>query len=101
VTVPRLGFFSLVASLALASLTGCGRDAKRTPADLILANGTVHTLANPPVAATAVAVSGDRIVYVGDDTGASAWRGERTRWVDLGGKTVLPGLVDAHGHLAI
>jgi predicted amidohydrolase YtcJ len=94
--VPRIARF-IVASMLLVAPLGCARKA---PADLILVNGTVHTFASPPVRATAVAVSGNRIVYVGDDEGASPWRGDRTRWVDLGGKTVLPGLVDAHGHLA-
>jgi predicted amidohydrolase YtcJ len=97
--LPRFARF-ITAYLGLAALVGCGREAEPAPADLILVNGIVHTFASPPAAATAVAVAGDRIVYVGDDAGASPWRGERTRWVDLGGKTVMPGLVDAHGHLA-
>jgi predicted amidohydrolase YtcJ len=86
-------------SVGLAALVGCGRGSKPAHADLILVNGTVHTFASPRVVATALAVTGDSIVYVGDADGASSWRGERTRWIDLGGKTVLPGLVDAHGHL--
>jgi hypothetical protein len=80
-------------------LGACGKTSN-PPADLILANGPVHTLANAPSTATAIAIAGDRVVYVGNDAGAGAFRGERTRWVDLEGKTVLPGLVDAHGHLS-
>lgn len=72
-------------------------------ADLILAHGVVHTFADSSDRAashvTAIAVTGDRIVYVGDDKGAQKRRGKNTRWIDLDGKTVLPGLVDAHGHL--
>jgi predicted amidohydrolase YtcJ len=49
--------------------------------------------------ATSLAIVGDRIAYVGDDAGARAWRGDKTRVIDLAGKTVLPGLVDAHGHM--
>jgi len=99
VIVPRFLLFIFV-SVGLSAIAGCGRESKPAPADLILAHGTVHTFAGPAGVATAVAISGDRIVYVGDDDGASVWKGERTRWVDLAGKTVLPGLVDAHGHLA-
>ena len=45
-------------------------------------------------------MSGRRIVYVGDDKGASAWKGHDTRVVDLRGRMLLPGFVDAHDHLA-
>ncbi len=79
-------------------MASCGKREPATRADLILSNGVVHTFASSN--ATAIAVVGDRIVYVGDDEGARAWQGERTRTIDLAGKTVLPGLVDAHGHLS-
>jgi predicted amidohydrolase YtcJ len=46
-----------------------------------------------------MAVRGGRVLFVGDARGALALRGPGTRVVDLGGRTVLPGLVDAHGHL--
>ncbi len=86
--------------MALAATLSCG--SREPAADLILAHGVVHTFADSSRAAlhaTAVAVTGDRIVYVGDDAGAEKRRGQSTRWIDLAGKTVLPGLVDAHGHL--
>ncbi len=70
-------------------------------ATLVFANGQVYsTTAERTPPATTVAIRGDRIVYVGDADGAAPLRGEQTRWVDLAGKTVLPGLVDAHAHLA-
>ena len=62
-----------LALIALAAVA-CGRDA-RPPADLILANGIVHTFADSKSSNegyTAIAVSRDRIVYLGDDTGARA-----------------------------
>ena len=92
----RLGFY--VASLVLGATLSCSRE---PAADLILAHGVVHTFAvsDASAPATAIAISGDRIVFVGDDAGARKRRGPNTRWIDLGGKTVLPGLVDAHGHL--
>jgi predicted amidohydrolase YtcJ len=43
---------------------------------------------------------GSQIVYVGDDAGAAAFIGERTRVIQLDGATVLPGLVDSHTHVA-
>jgi predicted amidohydrolase YtcJ len=50
--------------------------------------------------AQAVAIKSGRIVFVGADTGAERWRGPNTRVIDARGATVLPGLVDAHTHVA-
>ncbi len=86
----------IVASLA-SLIASCSRESSH-PADLILFNGVVHTMVDNSTA-TAVAILGDRIVYVGDNSGTRAFRGKETRAIDLGGKCVLPGLVDAHGHL--
>lgn len=92
----------ILLAIALAATLACNRS-PTPPADLILTNAIVHTFADSAGAgpdATSIAVSGERIVYVGDDTGAAKFRGPKTRTIDLAGKTVLPGLVDAHGHLA-
>jgi predicted amidohydrolase YtcJ len=67
-------------------------------ADTVLVNATIYTV-NPRVPVVqAMAVRGDRIVYVGDDEGAMKLKGPKTEVMDLGGKTVLPGFIDAHGH---
>ncbi|MFN2276780.1 MAG: amidohydrolase [Candidatus Promineifilaceae bacterium] len=49
--------------------------------------------------ARAVAVKGNRIVYVGDEGGVDAWRGPGTRVVDGRGASLLPGFIDSHFHL--
>ncbi len=68
-------------------------------ADLIVTNAHVYTAdVNRPMA-TALAVRGDRILFVGSDRGAEALAGPRTQRLDLAGKTVIPGMVDAHTHL--
>ena len=67
-------------------------------ADLVLTNGNVFTQETPHSRAAAVAVRGRRIVYVGDDKGAAAFIGPRTRTIDLDGQMVLPAFVDAHMH---
>src|SRR5437868_7160189 len=66
--------------------------------DLILTRGTIHTMdpANPH--ATALAISGDVVVAVGDDAAIAAIAGPATRRVDLAGRAVLPGFNDAHVH---
>jgi predicted amidohydrolase YtcJ len=67
-------------------------------ADLLLVGGRIRTLDAQRPKADAVAVAGGRVVAVGDEWDVLALRGRTTRVVDLGGATVLPGLVDSHLH---
>ena len=69
-----------------------------TPADTVFLRGAVLTMDPSAPNATAVAVAGDRIVYVGDDAGAQQRIGPRTRVVDLHGRMLLPGFQDSHVH---
>ncbi len=68
-------------------------------ADAVFTNGAFTTLDDAVPTATALAVCGGRVVYVGDDTGAATYIGAGTRRVDLGGKPVVPGFCDAHLHV--
>lgn len=70
------------------------------PVDLLLVHGRLHTLDPARPQATALAARAGRIVYVGDDAGAEQFRAEARRIVDLHGATAVPGLNDAHMHLA-
>jgi len=67
-------------------------------ADLVLTNGYIYTVDAKRTVAEAMAVKGDTIVYVGDNSGVQKWIGKNTRVIDLKGKMVLPGLVDSHNH---
>jgi len=67
-------------------------------ADLILHNGRIVTVDAKFSVRQALAVRADRIVTVGDDKEVLAERGPNTRVIDLGGRTVLPGLFDSHVH---
>src|SRR5262245_3466245 len=68
-------------------------------ADLVATNARIYTSdVNRPVAA-ALAVRGGRIAFVGSNRGALALAGPRTERLDLSGKTVIAGMVDAHAHL--
>lgn len=71
----------------------------QTPADLVFTNGRVYTVDVSRPVASAVAVRGDRIIFVGSDIEARALAGSSTRTIDLAGKTVIPGIIDAHAHL--
>lgn len=70
-----------------------------TGADIVFQNGNVYTVDTKQPRAQAIAVSKDRIVFVGSNADAQKFVGAKTRVVDLKGSTVLPGFADAHQHL--
>src|SRR3954468_9714076 len=86
------------ASLLLAVPLLAQRPASQ-PADLIVTNARVYTVDDAHPMASAFAVREGRIQFVGSTPEALALRGPATRVLDAQGKTVLPGIVDAHGHL--
>ena len=105
----------------LAAASGCSPRAARTSAaELVIVNAHIYTLAwaepsreGVPASdapfdgvhgwhhdATALAISDGRILYVGSDSAALTFRAANTRVIDLHGQVLLPGLVDAHTHVA-
>ncbi len=64
----------------------------------LLLNGNIITLDDARPRASAVAISYGRLVAVGDDAEIARLAGRGTTTIDLDGKTVLPGLTDAHLH---
>ena len=84
--------------IALGVSVDCSAPATRPAPDLILYDGKILTGhdAAPPV--QAVAIANGRFSAVGSDAEIRALAGERTRQIDLGGRTVTPGLWDAHNH---
>jgi predicted amidohydrolase YtcJ len=69
-------------------------------ADLVILNGHVWTVDTRHPRAEALAIVADRIAAVGTTAEISGWIGPGTRAIDAGGKTVLPGLIDAHVHFS-
>ena len=67
------------------------------PADLVLVGGPIVTLSEVGVA-RGLAVRGERIVAVGPERDARRHVGPDTRVVELGGRSVIPGLADNHFH---
>lgn len=88
-----MGRRALLACLALI----CS-EAAAAPADLVYRNGIVYTVDRQDSVQQALAVRGGRIVYVGANAGAAKFAGKRTRVIDLQGRMLMPGLVDAHMH---
>lgn len=79
-------------------LAGAGAQATDPVADLVYRNGVVYTVDAQDSVRQALAVRAGRIAYVGSDAGAMALAGKRTRVIDLHGRMLMPGLVDAHMH---
>lgn len=66
---------------------------------LVFINGAVYTANDRQPTAEAIAVSGDRIIYVGNNAGAKRLVTKNTRVIDLMGRPIFPGFTDAHHHL--
>ena len=92
------------AALAAALFVPCAlssqqRRATQAPADLIVTNARIYTVDAARPVVEAIAVRGGRVAFAGSRAEALALGGPATRVVDLGGRTVIPGMVDAHAHL--
>ncbi|HEY8486663.1 MAG TPA: amidohydrolase [Limnochordales bacterium] len=83
---------------AAAALAAPAAPAPYHPADLVLLNGKVVTLDARSRIAQALAVRDGLIVAVGSNGEVLRWIGPETRVVDVGGRTVIPGLIDSHTH---
>jgi len=68
-------------------------------ADLVLRGGKVITVDPSERIAGAVAVEGNRILAIGTDEEVERFTGPRTRVVDLRGRALVPGFIDAHSHV--
>jgi predicted amidohydrolase YtcJ len=82
--------------LLLAILAACGGE---PPADSVYTNGKIYTVNEEQPWAEAVAIKDGRFVYVGDNAGAEELLSGDVTATDLGGRMVIPGIVDAHTHL--
>ena len=88
--------FILIVSLSIAP--AAVSDAPK--ADRVYINGNIYTVDEEFSTASAMAVKDGRFIYVGDDAGVKAYIGPLTFVFDLKGKTVIPGLHDAHVHIS-
>ena len=87
-----------VASTSLAAQAPAARAAApRT--ELIISNARIYTADDANPIAEALAVSGGKLVFVGSAVEAMALKGASTTMLDAGGRTIIPGMTDAHAHL--
>lgn len=81
-------------------LSGCGQQQKQRAADTIYSGGVVITMNDQQPQAEAVAVSDGKIIFVGSDEEVKAYLHPGTQQVNLLGRSLLPGFIDAHGHVS-
>lgn len=73
-------------------------DLGRVKADTILLGGVVASMDSEVDGATAVALLDYRIAAVGSDDEIRLWAGDETQVIELGGRLLVPGLIEGHGH---
>jgi predicted amidohydrolase YtcJ len=78
--------------LSIPQLVGCG------PERSVYSGGPILTMNAANEVVEAIGIEGDRIAAVGTRAEVAEWAGDDARIVDLDGKAIVPGFVDAHGH---
>lgn len=84
--------------IAAAGVAGCAAGPAVEPADLVLRNGHVVTVDSTLPEAEAVAIRGHSIVAVGTNAEIEEHIGAETEVIDLGGRLLIPGFIEGHGH---
>nr|WP_286778776.1 amidohydrolase family protein [Sphingobacterium sp. UBA3519] len=67
--------------------------------DTFYFGGNIITMEDDFPQVDALVVKGGKILFVGSRKEAAPYVGENTKQIDLKGKTLLPGFIDAHGHI--
>ncbi len=88
-------FAATLCGVTIASVTLMAAD----HADAIYEGGPIITMNDAAPSAEALAVKDGKILAVGTKAVVLKTKGDSTQLIDLGGKTLLPGFVDAHGHM--
>jgi len=96
----RRHFLATSSAVAVpAWLAACAPSAVSQTADLVLLGGEIHTVNPNNERVQALAVRDGKVLAVGSNQQIEALLGPDTRRIDLGGRTVLPGINDSHLHL--
>ena len=85
--------------IAIAVLTiGCAQQPSGDVADTVYKNGRIYTVNEAQPWVEAVAIKDGRFIVVGSNADVEKLAGDSTEVVNLGGKFVMPGIVDMHAH---
>ena len=85
---------------SLLSLAALALGAQQPRADVVFTNGRVLTVDAADRVVQAVAVAGDKIIAVGSNADVERTAGPNTKRIDLHGRALTPGLIDAHDHFS-
>ena len=88
----------LGAFTAWALAAGCAAPVSAGPVDLLLVNGKIVTLDDGSSVKEALAIEAGHVAATGTTDALRKLAGPATRIIDLGGRTVIPGLIDSHIH---
>jgi predicted amidohydrolase YtcJ len=86
-------------TLALLAAGLLAATAAQAQADLIITNGKIATMAREGEFVQALAIKDGKIAATGSNANVMRLRGKNTEVVDVGGRTVIPGLNDSHTHV--
>ncbi|MEP6944512.1 MAG: amidohydrolase [Acidobacteriota bacterium] len=87
-----------IAAVVISAFAAIYTTAQSLSADLVITNANVRTMDPKRTVARSVAVLNGKIVAIGSDADTRSMIGPKTRVIDAGGQTVLPGFNDAHVH---
>lgn len=98
----RVFRFSVLMLVAVMLLAACGKECenKQEVANLVLKNGKIVTMDESRPEVRAVAIKGDYILAVGSEEEIEPYINESTEVIDVGGKLVIPGFNESHGHFS-
>lgn len=88
----------LLASILYLASQGFWNETTDSSPDIIIHNGKIITMEQSPAQVEALAIKGEYIVAVGNENDVLALAGPNTQLIDLEGRTLLPGFIDAHAH---
>ena len=93
------GMLTIIAMISMLMASSCAEQ-KSISADTLFINGVIYTADSEQSVVSALAIKDDILVYAGDLDDAEQFIDVKTDIVDLKGKMIIPGLHDAHIHLA-
>ncbi len=89
---------SILLSITLGILIAACSKPKKESATLLIYGGPIYTVDSTQAMVEAVATKDNKILFAGSLVEAEAYKTEATQVIDLGGKTMTPGLIEGHGH---
>ena len=87
-----------LSGILITSCVSAGDVKGQESADLILSGAKIFTSNKQQPWVEAVAIRNGKFIYVGDSAGVSEYRSDGTQFINLNGRLVIPGLIDAHAH---